>query len=164
MDTESIYTADSSYYEPSFYESSVYSDESTKKIKKQTLKRPGMYSFKKKIVEGEGDDQEVKYKKITLFDTPHRVNSQMINAITGIPYFNDGGKIKYALGTQQEDDIFKVRFLALVNKIPPVTLCYDSPEQYERHMYCTLNQSIKAKWHEKNKQYKKRMARLTREE
>jgi hypothetical protein len=55
-------------------------------------------------------------------------------------------KIKYLVGSIQEDLLFKVSISNGENKQGPVLLFYDSPEQFEKHQYITLDQSIKEKW------------------
>jgi hypothetical protein len=110
---------------------------------------PNCYRLKRKI--------DGKQKKILLFPSQEHVNAHMINAITGIPYYNDDGPYQYKIGSVQEDDVFKVKFLTGENKIPPITLCYDSPEQYEKHLSNTVDGGIKEKWYRKNQAYKMRM-------
>lgn len=104
------------------------------------------YTLKRKI--------DGKYKKILLFPTEEHLNAHMFNAVTGIPYYNDGGPIRYTIGTVQEDDVFKVKFMSGENGVPPLMLCYDSPEQYEKHTQVTVGQAIKEKWYNKNKAYR----------
>ena len=40
------------------------------------------------------------------------------------------------------------------NGVPPCMLCYDSPEQYEKHTQVTIGQTVKEKWYKKNKAYR----------
>lgn len=150
----------SSYF-GSEYEPSVYTRDTTvskskqDKMKEQDDKKKvkaGMYTIKRRV--------DGRMKKINLFNTAESLNSLIINAITGIPYYNDGGELKYKIGTAQEHDVFKVKFITGENGIPGILLCYDSPEQYERHTVCKLSDDIKQKWHEKNMQYKKRVNRM----
>ena len=104
------------------------------------------YTIKRKV--------DGKSKKILLFPTEEHINAHMFNAVTGIPYYNDGGPIRYTIGTLQEDDVFKVKFMSGENGVPPVMLCYDSPEQYEKHTQVTIGQAVKEKWYKKNKAYR----------
>ena len=78
----------------------------------------------------------------------------MFNAVTGIPYYNDGGPIRYRVGTLQEDDVFKVKYMTGLNGVPPVMLCYDTPEQFEKHLNLRVGTDVKEKWYKKNQQYK----------
>jgi hypothetical protein len=96
-----------------------------------------------------------KRKKIKLcyFTTSFVPNSKMVNAITGFTYRDEDPKIKYLVGSIQEDLLFKVCISNGENKQGPVILYYDSPEQFEKHQYITIDQSIKEKWLNKKMQY-----------
>ena len=87
---------------------------------------PTSHTIKLKV----GKSGERKYKKIELYSTPEHLNALLFNAVTGIPYYNDGGPIRYRVGTLQEDDVFKVKYMTGLNGVPPVMLCYDTPEQF----------------------------------
>ena len=101
------------------------------------------------------DPSDGKMKNIHLFNTSDYRNTKMVNAVTGIPYNDEGeNRRKYKMGSEHEDSIFKVKFLTRENDIPGIVLCYDSPEQYERHTFCTINQDIKSAWEEKNLYYR----------
>ena len=61
------------------------------------------------------------------------------NAETGEYY-------KYKVGTMDEDLFFKT----MISTGPGnLTLFYDSPTQYERHQYVTLDDVIKTRWENK---------------
>ena len=65
--------------------------------------------------------------------------SQIRNAETG-EYYN------YKVGTMDEDLFFKT----MISTGPGnLTLFYDSPSQYERHQYLTLDDDIKTRWENK---------------
>ena len=65
--------------------------------------------------------------------------SQIRNAETG-EYYN------YKVGTMDEDLFFKT----MISTGPGnLTLFYDSPSQYERHQYVTLDDDIKTRWENK---------------
>jgi hypothetical protein len=83
-------------------------------------------------------------KKIRLFNSSVYTNSPIINAVTGLAYYTDGN-LKYKVGSAQEDDLFKVRFLTREGNLPGITLFYDSPDQYERHLGVIVNENIKKK-------------------
>lgn len=135
-----------SEYEPSvFTKTSITSKECFNKDEKKKV-RAGVHTIKRRL--------NGRMKKIHLFNTAESINSLLVNAITGIPYYNDGGDLKYKVGTAQEYDVFKVKFLTGENNIPGILLCYDSPEQYERHLMCKLDDRIRRKWHSKNAEYK----------
>jgi hypothetical protein len=143
----------SSYY-GSEYEHSIYSRDTAatkNKYEKEEMNekkklRAGVYTIKRRI--------DGRIKKINLFNTSESLNALIINAVTGIPYYNDGGDIKYRIGSAQENDVFKVKFITGENKIPGILLCYDNPEQYERHTVCTLDDKLKRSWHENNALYR----------
>jgi hypothetical protein len=91
--------------------------------------------------------------QIGYFITSFIPNSKIVNAITGFTYRDEDPKIKYLVGSIQEDLLFKVSISNGENKQGPVLLFYDSPEQFEKHQYVTLNQSIKEKWLNQKMQY-----------
>ena len=93
-------------------------------------------------------------EKIYLFNTAECRNSILINAVTGMPYHEEG--VKFTVGSVHEDSIFKVKFVTRERNIPGLLLCYDSPEQYERHTCSTLHENIKRSWEEKNLHYRYR--------
>lgn len=111
---------------------------------------PTSHTIKLKV----GKSGERKYKKIQLYSTPEHLNALLFNAVTGIPYYNDGGPIRYRVGTLQEDDVFKVKYMTGLNGVPPVMLCYDTPEQFEKHLNLRVGTDVKEKWYKKNQQYK----------
>lgn len=145
-------TCISSCYDGSEYEPSVYTEYSDISNKKKGYDRPlknGKYIIKRTI--------NGKVKKISLFNTPELPNAKMINAVTGIPYYDDGEKHKYLVGSAQESDVFSVKYLTLEKGIPGLSLYYDSPEQYERHVQTVLSAEIKNKWYLKRKEYKRKI-------
>ena len=114
--------------------------------------KSGVFTIKRKNNEG-------KKKAINLFNTADYRNTALVNAVTGIPYYHAESRRKYTIGSEHEDSIFKVRFVTRENGIPGLVLCYDSPEQYENHTFCTVNEDIKSAWDEKNHAYHRRMSR-----
>ena len=118
--------------------------------------KSGIFTIKRK--------QDGKTKKIHLFNTADYRNSYMVNAVTGIPYSDEGtNSKKFMMGSEHEDSIFKVRFVTRESNIPGLVLCYDNPEQYEAHTFCKLNEHIKKDWEDKNLEYRVRIARRERE-
>ena len=111
---------------------------------------PTSHTIKLKV----GKSGERKYKKIELYSTPEHLNALLFNAVTGIPYYNDGGPIRYRVGTLQEDVVFKVKYMTGLNGVPPVMLCYDTPEQFEKHLNLRVGTDVKEKWYKKTQQYK----------
>ena len=69
--------------------------------------------------------------------------STIRNAISGSYYYGD------RVGTKQEDSYFKVSISTGEFGRDSVVLFYDSPEQYERHMYTTVDPDDKNRWLEK---------------
>lgn len=113
--------------------------------------KSGMYTIRRK------DTTDGKMKRVYLFNTSDYRNTTIVNAVTGIPYNEEGENVnwkKIKMGSKHEDSIFKVKFLTKENNIPGLVLCYDSPEQYERHTFCTISQEIKNDWEEKNLYYR----------
>jgi hypothetical protein len=76
----------------------------------------------------------------------YRSSNKIRNAISGVLYNNN-------VGSWEEDLYFKV-------KIPSFEgiFFYDSPQDFERHMFVTLSTAIKEKWHEKETIARKRVA------
>jgi hypothetical protein len=86
-----------------------------------------------------------KYRKYIIVDNygsgPY--GSLARNAITGLTY-----NIK--VGSKDEDLLFKVSLTTCRPKRrDPLTLYYDSPEQYEKHHIVCVSNAIKQKWLEK---------------
>ena len=98
---------------------------------------------------------ENKLKKVRLFNSSLYTNAPIINAVTGLAYYNNGN-LKYKIGSVQEDDLFKVRFLTREKNIPGLTLFYDSPDQYERHLGGTVDTDTKEKCYIRQKQYEEK--------
>ena len=97
--------------------------------------------------------------KIKLYETKQNVNARIINAVTGIPYYNDGDtKYKYTVGSRQEQDLFKVKMCAGIGQNRGVFF-YDSPEQYERHQFTKVSETVKKTWVDKNHAYRKTIPR-----
>jgi len=93
--------------------------------------------------------KEGKRVKIEGFETRNNPNARMINAVTGIPYFDGEDRNRYRVGTVDEDELFKVKFLSGENKTGPLLLFYDNPEQYERHQCVIVSTEMKEKWAER---------------
>lgn len=94
--------------------------------------------------------------QLVYFITPYVPDSKIVNAVTGIRYRHDDPKCKYVVGSIQEDLFFKVSISNGENGQDPVLLFYDSPEQYEKHQFTTLNQTIKEQWLNKKMVYIRR--------
>jgi hypothetical protein len=150
--TEPEYTFNATYEDIEHY--SAYSEPSIVSNLNGLVKGmkidPTSHTIKLKV----GKNGERKYKKIELYSTPEHLNALLFNAVTGIPYYNDGGPIRYRVGTLQEDDVFKVKYITGLNGVPPVMLCYDTPEQFEKHLNLRVGTDVKEKWYKKNQQYK----------
>ena len=65
------------------------------------------------------------------------------NAVTGARY--PGALV----GSHAEHLYYKVAFCTGETGQNPPTLFYDNPEQYERHMHCTVPESCKKPWFNK---------------
>ena len=155
-DAQSHNTYDYEYEYDSEYDTETAVSKSTRnsKTKKKknfnvnnTLSLPNVYTITK-IING-------KKTKIKLCETKQKVNARIINAVTGIPYYNEDERDrKYVVGSRQEDDLFKVKMLTGLGGSHTGLFFYESPDQYERHQCVTLNDEIKIKWLEKNQQYR----------
>ena len=81
------------------------------------------------------------YKSITIenYGSAHR-GSLIRNAVTGLRY-------DFFVGSKEESTLFKVNDATGYNeRKEPLTLFYDSPEQYEKHHFTTVSPEIKQKW------------------
>lgn len=153
-----------SSYEHSFYEPSIASFHSAhgrKSIhssasdREKQAHKSSVYTVTRKV--------NGKKKKINMFNTSTAINSYIVNAVTGFPYGNEGG-LRYVIGSAQEKGLFKVRFLTHENNIPGITLYYNDPEQYERHLNCTVGNDVKNAFIERRMNFEARMRRLQTKE
>jgi len=81
-----------------------------------------------------------KQSKIEMFDSGTCIGNRIRDPTTG-------ARLPYRVGSKAEYSFFKVRISGLRSS-EPITLFYDSPEQYERHHKNTLSNEIKEKWHQ----------------
>lgn len=92
------------------------------------------------------------YKTITIeLYGSGQSGSRIKNAVTGQRY-------PYIVGSVDEDLLFKVSdATGRYGRKHPLTLFYDSPEQYENQIVTTISQDVKTMWQEKNLAARKRM-------
>ena len=81
--------------------------------------------------------------KVVFFETNLTPNRYIKNAVTGIL------QTPFRVGTADEDLFFSVVLSTGECGQTPPCLFYDSPEQYERHFYTQLSDSVKKSWNEK---------------
>lgn len=62
---------------------------------------------------------------------------------------NGGCIFGHKVGSQIEDLYFKVIICTGESKKGPITLFYDNPEQYERHMFQVIDEEKKKAWRER---------------
>ena len=77
--------------------------------------------------------------KVSIFETNQNIGSTIINAVTGIPYYNDTNTNRLTVGSNRERELFKVKDVsgkAILNRVTgkAILLFYDNPSQYERHL------------------------------
>jgi hypothetical protein len=83
-----------------------------------------------------------KMKKIKIY-VSGPIGFRIRNAVTG-------QKInEHLVGSSNEDLYFKVAFCTGELGQESQTLFYDTPEQYENHMFTTVSQPVKEMWNEK---------------
>lgn len=149
MNEEDVYSVSGTEcsYEPSMNSHSDNGSVQSKQVKKNKKEetKAAVYTIKKKI-------GNKKYKNINIFNTSIQINSPIINAVTGFPCINDDFQT-YRVGSNNELLFFKVKFASGEGNTPGMTLFYDSPEQYERHMMNTLPQKLKKEHYERKKQF-----------
>ena len=83
-----------------------------------------------------------KIVNIEFYSTVLTPGNHIRNAITGTRFK------EYRVGSSDEYLFFKVTNCAISNRKhgEPLTLFYDSPEQWERHFRCEISQQEKFKW------------------
>jgi len=118
--------------------SAKFRDDDNKKI-------PGHHRIKMKV--------DGSIFKVEFFETGYSPGLKIRNAITG-SYYN------HRTGTFAEHLYFKVIDTCYAGKNPHF-LFYESPEQFERHFFCTVSKDVKKKWLER---YNLEIAKRTREE
>jgi len=72
------------------------------------------------------------------------VGASIRDAITGVRNY------AHKVGSPSEDLYFKVRICTGEMGPDNPSLFFDSPEQYERHMFAKLDDEVKMRWHRKN--------------
>ena len=106
-------------------------------------KRKKLFEDQKSIDKGYGKVHiYVGHKRVPVeyYSTNDNPDSTIRNAITGV--YETG----YKVGKWQEDMFFKVGNMMGSGRS---VLFYDSPHQYEKHFFTTLDESIKEKWEAK---------------
>jgi hypothetical protein len=81
------------------------------------------------------------YKSVNIenYGSAHR-GTLIRNAVTGLRY-------DILVGSKEESTLFKVTDATGYNgRKDPLTLFYDSPEQYEKHNFTNVSQETKQKW------------------
>lgn len=154
------------YYPPSpetsCYEPSVYTEEGDKhSIHTKQQGDPtnsSMFTIKRKL----GHKKSKKTKKINLFNTQVRIHAPIVNAVTGYP-FTDENMQCFRVGSNDEILFFKTRYIGGESGIPGLTLFFDTPEQYERHMGDILPEKTKIAYQEKRRLYEQKMRRQQRQ-
>jgi hypothetical protein len=120
---------------------SYYSGNSNKQKVKQFLNKvPRTSVYKLNRINKEGKNQFVKcYISGTQGYT-------IKNALTGKSF----SKV-HKIGSYNENLYFKVTISTGESEIgqSPITLFYDFPEEYEKHMYCEVKDSIKKEWYQR---------------
>jgi hypothetical protein len=83
--------------------------------------------------------------KVSVFETNQNIGSTIINAVTGMPYYNDN-TIRFTVGSNRERELFKVKDVSGRVSGKAILLFYDSPSQYERHLLTKLSSSVHLNW------------------
>ena len=123
--------------EVSEYSSDVSSDMDSqaryrnKILKKYKMTNPDYYSYKK-MVNGEN-------VKIEYYSTPILSSAFIRHAVTGV-------KCPHRSGSKYEDLYFRVMDTTTGSETGPKRLYYYTPEEYERHQFVTVPQSLKEDW------------------
>ena len=147
---KNYYTDSDSYSNGSFSDTESFSDEaslsSNMKYNKQLLKfskNTGFYRFKKNV--------NNKIYKIGFYETNITPGSLIRSATTGNRFE------KVFVGTYMEDLFFKVCNTTIENgKKAPIIMFFNTPEEFEKHFKCVINENVKKNW---NIKYEKALER-----
>jgi hypothetical protein len=85
--------------------------------------------------------------RVDFFPTNPTPNSLIRHAMSGAIQYIDGKACRS--GTRDEDLLFSVIMATGETVGGAPILFYDNPEQYERHFFTNVPQSIKTRWAEK---------------
>lgn len=96
----------------------------------------GLFRISRKV-----PDQKKKRSIVMYSSDCH--GSTIRNAVTGIRVSG------HIVGSKAEDLFFKVKFATGETGVNTVTLFYDSPEQYEKHMTDIITSNTKQSWQER---------------
>ena len=112
----------------------------TSSIGSVTKKQRKLYEDSKKLDKGYGKTTiRVDYKNVPVeyYSTNDNPGSTIRNAVTGI--YETGNRF----GRKEEDLFFKARISCGSDMR---TLFYDSPEEFERHFFCTVSDDVRNNW------------------
>ena len=142
------------YYESDGYDEYSISDTEASTIDTNRLNQKIMNSQIKNLDSGYikfkhtrlVDDGKSTTINIEVYETKNYPGIHIRNAITGI-------SMQYKLGTSAENLFFKVTNACGKRSSDkgPITLFFDSPEQYERHMFGSVDKHEKEQWASKYK-------------
>jgi len=102
---------------------------------------------------------DVKSLDPDYYVTTTRVNRKVKKLVCILLFWNPGRLIrdpvfgnrsKDRVGTIAERNYFRVRMTTVGDGINPVTLYYDCPEAYEKHMRTKVSYEVKSKWRNRN--------------
>jgi hypothetical protein len=124
------------YSVPSFVSmDSVKYRQFKKKLDMNMIKNKGYYE--KNVY----NPHKRKNVRISYYDSGSNPSSNIRNAITGRRY-------NVKVGSHNEDLFFKVT-MALGDDSDPLSLFYDSPEEFERHFFYKVGIEAKTRWLDK---------------
>jgi hypothetical protein len=85
------------------------------------------------------------FKEIEIYSGSDNPGGAIRNAITGVRF------PQYRVGTKSEYLFFKVCIATGEKGLRGNRLFFfDSPEQYEKHMLCSVDTKVKGPWHDRN--------------
>jgi hypothetical protein len=115
-------------------------NETNKKVKKIMndvyQNNKGFHLIKRQSKDG-------KWHNVEVFSSGSQ-GSTIRNAISGSYYYGD------RVGSRREDFYYKVGISTGDVGRDSIVLFYDSPEQYERHLFTSIDQENKKRWLEKH--------------
>ena len=116
------------------------SDASVKRVTRQQYEEkmklldPDYYVINKRVGK--------KMKRIQIYSTGCNPGRRIRNPMLGF-------KSNDRVGTLAEHSYFKIRMTTIGNGVEPVTLYYDSPDTYEKHLHTKVSFEIKKAWRDR---------------
>jgi hypothetical protein len=143
------------YYDNNYDDSSLNTEDRLLEARKQLQRADKNFHRLKRTKLDErttlkNDDGKTYYMKVNVDVYGNgQVGTRIRNAVTGIRY-------PYVVGSKDQDLLYSVAICTGENGLKEaIHLFYDSPEQYENHMFQNVNMDIKTNWYNNYNTYMK---------